>query len=86
MSILWLASWLVLQLSLGALAIHGARIALRGVRASDAELAGMAKLIGTRDRRQARAVCRLTVVPLSLVGVGLVGGVVGALAWQLLGG
>jgi hypothetical protein len=46
----------------------------------------MAKLIGTRDRRQARAVCRLTVVPLSLVGVGLVGGVVGALAWQLLGG
>jgi hypothetical protein len=68
------------------LAIHGARIALLGVRASDAELAGMAKLIGTRDRRQARSVCRLTVVPLTLVGFGLVGGGVAALAWQPLGG
>jgi hypothetical protein len=80
------ALWLLLQISLGAVAIHTAWIALRGIRASDTELAGMSKIIGVRDRRQARFVCRVTVVPLTLAGVGLVAGGMAVLGSQPLGG
>jgi hypothetical protein len=76
--------WLLLQMSLGAVALRGARIALRGTWASDDELAGMAKLIGTRDRRQARTVCRVTVFPLTFVGVGLIGAGAALLRWEIL--
>jgi hypothetical protein len=76
--------WLVLQIVLGAAALGGARIALRGIRATDQGLAGIAKLIGTRDLRQARTVCWVTVIPFTLVGLGLLGGGVAFLAWGRL--
>jgi hypothetical protein len=61
-------------LVLGFAALAGTVTAFRGIRASDDELRGMAKVIGTRNPKLARIVCWVAFVPLSLVGVGLVGG------------
>jgi hypothetical protein len=75
--------FLGILMMIGVASLGGAVTALRGVRASNAELDRMARLIGTQNRQTARVVCWVALVVLTLAGVGILGGGTAFMLWGL---